>query len=476
MGTVEVEALSSYLFRLADAHGVSRFQLQRHMWESWGKHGARGRAYETVRINGYNKHARLAVKILNESTGRCDLAGCTLVSLASVCANNFMGSMVGFRHWCPQCLAEDIRSGRPVYDRLLWHIEVAERCPIHKIGLLRRCANCGGKQDVRSARASMIFICRACGAPLWKVMTKGVMHRPRPFLGEEKVTRLLEYISSNPEVTFPPDSVACFAKSLGQEFRVDEVRQVVGDVFHTRSGPTRPRLTSLVALAEYFDRDLVSILLEPTEAAKHVNLGLPPECLMRKASLRGKSPEVEAIRSALESVLESEGPFPSVAQFAKDHGITMNRLQLSLPLHVEFLMKKRAWYIASVRKGLSARLDSAQALMSVRLWKGINGTQRELAGALAAECDIPLHKARGIVADAIRRLPGGRWLAKPVRPRFAVKQVETLAVSAKEFMARNEPGRRKRAVVPIPQGARQQQAAELPQRIRAAEKARKQSV
>jgi hypothetical protein len=46
------------------------------------------------------------------------------------------------RKWCPHCYFQDISSGLPPYDRLLWSIDLVRYCPVHNVRLASVCPGC----------------------------------------------------------------------------------------------------------------------------------------------------------------------------------------------------------------------------------------------------------------------------------------------------------------------------------------------
>jgi hypothetical protein len=67
-----------------------------------------------------------------------------------------------YRQWCPQCLAEDARSGRPLFDRLLWNIGLVKACPLHSTRLETRCGGCGADRMKHIYRRGLIGFCPRC--------------------------------------------------------------------------------------------------------------------------------------------------------------------------------------------------------------------------------------------------------------------------------------------------------------------------
>jgi len=285
--------------------------------------------------------------------------------------------------------------GREPYDRLLWNLEVAERCPAHRIRLLSCCPTCGRKQ---SQLDSIRRPCRECGAPKWQE-TKAVVVDKRPFLGERQVLRFLEYASAKPTFRFPKNAVVRFAKAVGPDIHGHEVADAIGDVFHLRDTGPRPRFTTLVSLAELFECDLVEMLEFPEEAAAQARLGFPLQSSLRRASFRSTAADLATCKACLEQLLDSGGPYPAIKSFAKEHRVSIQRLQRHLPMHTSLLLKRRAWEIQARRKTLSDKLAQAKEHTKRLFRTTVRSTRRQMAVDLASRFDIPLHVARSIVVE-----------------------------------------------------------------------------
>ncbi len=150
VGTPEVESLTGYLKRLADAHCVPVYQLARHEivpllpgdWAS--KDHARlstllGRQAGT--LNGPGAAAGVWVRSLERLTLRSDLRPLTLQAWGSLLPSHGL-----LRHtlaWCPACYAEWHALERPVYQSLMWALAVVEGCPRHR----RRLRECCPRTD-----------------------------------------------------------------------------------------------------------------------------------------------------------------------------------------------------------------------------------------------------------------------------------------------------------------------------------------
>lgn len=140
------ESLGSYLTRLCEAHEMSRWSLTNTIVgpaaeELLHVSGARmsrdiGRAAYSLNVSGLTEQVSYWAQTLNYLTHRNTLQLCTLLPLKSL-VSDFVLLAVKER-FCPGCHEDDARLGRDCYDRLLWTIDAAKACPLHRLRLVSR--------------------------------------------------------------------------------------------------------------------------------------------------------------------------------------------------------------------------------------------------------------------------------------------------------------------------------------------------
>jgi hypothetical protein len=182
--TPEVESLSGYIARLAQAHVVSvgnllgRGLTERGRWESSdappilaeqtrsGGHGfhALGNA-----INGFDLRARKWVRKIAAATGRSDIEQLTLIPFAGVLSAMLL--FKPYRTWCPFCYGEDRKDGI-IYERLVWAISLVTVCPRHRAHLKDACQGCNRRQPALAV-FSRAGHCSNCGQWLGADVGKG---------------------------------------------------------------------------------------------------------------------------------------------------------------------------------------------------------------------------------------------------------------------------------------------------------------
>jgi hypothetical protein len=156
MGTLQIESLTSYINRLAWTYRVSPRilvvqEIVPHLNHGY-PHGqlaafSRGVA---MKINDNGNVASEWSTILEQLTMRDDLHALTL--------RGWIGDLSSRGHlrekpaWCPACYAQWREQGLPLYQPLVWMIQMVTLCPQHKVRLEDRCPYCLKHQSVISLK------------------------------------------------------------------------------------------------------------------------------------------------------------------------------------------------------------------------------------------------------------------------------------------------------------------------------------
>lgn len=159
LGTAQVESLSSYLCRLAEAHHlpprVLVYQAILPYWTAACQANPAEPAFRDTwiscvgKINGTGAWARLWTQALAALTLRADLEPLTLRPWRLVLPHGGR-TLRRTRAWCPACYAAGAPTPGGIYDRLLWALAPVRWCPLHAAPLQDRCpaATCGRAQPV----------------------------------------------------------------------------------------------------------------------------------------------------------------------------------------------------------------------------------------------------------------------------------------------------------------------------------------
>jgi len=173
METVWGESLTSYINRLGWRHGVSprAFAAQEigplldAEWWRYPSSYLMGVfcASHAMSLNGLGNLATSWSTVLERLTERTDIHLLTAPWWIGdlPIARNLRSSPA----WCPVCYSEWREQGLPIYQPLLWMLQVVTTCPNHKRRLVERCPYCQGKQAVIASHKAYPGECTKCA--LW---------------------------------------------------------------------------------------------------------------------------------------------------------------------------------------------------------------------------------------------------------------------------------------------------------------------
>jgi TniQ len=176
IGTGDVEGLTSYICRLAEAHCVSPTNLLRYQIEPVAGNGRQSTKSVNLQSHpsGDNRVAVRYVAALEYLTMQPNLAELTLSSwlmgkrpignvLTSLFVDRPISMFKNHREWCPDCLHEWQDSDREVYEPLLWSLSLVAICPNHNRPLEQVCPQCHQLQPVFAAK-TRVGRCSHCHA------------------------------------------------------------------------------------------------------------------------------------------------------------------------------------------------------------------------------------------------------------------------------------------------------------------------
>ncbi len=220
LGTPMVECLSSYIHRLADAHGVPTWVLVCRefgpLFERKSIIAANGHCdlfgKMGMALNGNNASALEAVTILGKLTGARSLLSLTFSRLGRLVAPYRI--LRGSQAWCPACLEQWREEDQPIYLPLIWLLSSLRTCPIHGCQLEDRCPTCG-KPHTSLTRYRWNGQCPKCSAWLGKFATETRRSDSAALMAWEEFTsaaldRFMVAMQTLP--TDPP--VSCFAGNV----------------------------------------------------------------------------------------------------------------------------------------------------------------------------------------------------------------------------------------------------------------------
>lgn len=202
-GTRDIEALPSYLSRLAAAHGVTPGGLFLYLLNGYEGGVSLSKALGAQPFSASvrpNLTAERAIEVL--SLGRCEegeqLRRATFLHLSPALARSQKAYTKRLR-WCPGCLYEQCLANKPSYLKLCWFLEDVKACDVHRVVLrdacphckkvprpwsgwpdFSRCQRCNGRLDVVSSCDHVELDPGACAPDLIQLVG-GIAVRSTPF-------------------------------------------------------------------------------------------------------------------------------------------------------------------------------------------------------------------------------------------------------------------------------------------------------
>lgn len=343
-GSLEVESLGCYFFRLAQAHDCSRWQLGRHLraWSDANGAGVPWRYFPSGMLDkamtmcGYGSAVSRIVESLQLATGVPTLRSGTLLSLENVAARNAPKTLRTRRAWCPACYSEDINAQNEAYDRLLWSVVPIKRCAIHKVELRTQCPKCNSPQDY-SRDLRQLTRCIYCKGSLMGDQCHMTVS-PNPYFGEKQIHELISACAKNPGLTLQSDSIAEFFRRARLELSPNHPLRARSSSF-SRYG-SRATLESLLQLATTFNVSLLDF-----QASGQLAPNLPlygPDCVPvgpgRPRQTRAAVLQVEA---ALKKLLENEKPLPPLRDFCEELGVSKGFVNYRFPELTKIYLSRR---------------------------------------------------------------------------------------------------------------------------------------
>ncbi len=389
IGTPEVESLSSYLNRLAQAHCVTVTTLiihelrprlglpappKAHPASTPPRGGGRGLSQHLARqINGLGRIAAMWVDGLEALTGRRDLRFLTLLTWRAVLPTRHL--FAPRIRWCPACFEDQRTTGHPRSMPLVWTLNPVTCCVRHRQPFQSHCPVCHQPLVAFSGRSRPGYCSRygawlgaaAPGAlppveppaaaawhwPGWVGTTLGHLLQAAPRLERppprETVARAFTaYHAHCSAAGRPPGTV-----DLGPQ-RVRSSRWAQGE-----------RLMQIDLLLRFcwqMDISLVQFLTAPPPVRVPPGaVAMPPPSVPVVATVPGllTGPRREALRDALEAALATAGPPVSLRAVAKRLHMETRTLWAYAPDLCQHLVHRRTVSLAQRRDRMHALLEHA---------------------------------------------------------------------------------------------------------------------
>src|SRR5260370_18266404 len=184
LGTPFVESLTSYVTRLAEAHCVSLRDLITHeLFPLYGRSylpsttddlNTSTFSKDSQSLNGTSHSTRDFMRVLEQLTLHDNLRFLTMLPWAEVLSCRYLIRRT--KACCPFCYQEWLEEGMPIYDPLLWALEVATTCINHNSQLQTCCHHCN-RRSTMLATQGRPGRCSHCGVWLGVALAQENSHR-----------------------------------------------------------------------------------------------------------------------------------------------------------------------------------------------------------------------------------------------------------------------------------------------------------
>jgi len=414
IGTPLVESLSSFVLRLAFAHGVSTRQLLT--------------AISAVRapglLNGYSDFAATTAEKVSALVSQSDVAHGTLLRFRYVLSTNANESIVPTRRWCSSCIADDLDKGDSGYDPLIWSIRSVSMCPKHDCWLVSACPHCMSPQQYLPYGGATRTHCNRCGCSLG-ARTGHATPSPSELWCRAELSDLLTRGGDKPFDSDAPHAfLTAFVRLVGKG--VAPIAREVGIDAHTIRGLLgnpikKPTLATVLRLSASVQQPVELLLGAPLAAAAQGQFSFDAPRHERIVRTRLSSALRQQLGDALRKAAYDEGQaLPrSVASICREHRVTQGCAHYAFPVLVSRVSARRMGYLAAhaanvegealliVKRHLATLAPAdIEAFSQKKLVKQLMETsrlpKRSLARAVRASIDLAMQQCDGESSDACR--------------------------------------------------------------------------
>jgi hypothetical protein len=375
-GTSDVEALGSYILRLAHLLAATPGLL---LTLAIHRIDPSKSALELLRspicaLLRPRESTRLVVSAISEAMGQPDGLFESMTFLATSDAlQHPKGSFSPRLRWCPACFEEFEARELPIYYKLIWQLSETKTCEIHNLRLRDRCGGCGASQDSFDSRNSFLH-CIRCSHDLRQIYSTDRLVSK----GNHDAIDLVDSIARSPGIRFPDGGVAEFVREVfdfawANEEEAKLYRLIPRDeCLRIASGDVPITLRVAARIAHRLRVPLVDLLAGQVVGTNHpIDFGRDssPTPLARES--RKAIPSEAAVHGRLHKLLlryKMKNAFPSPRQISCDLGISVDAFRDRFPvesmqvardyLHFRGLTRQRA---RTQTVKLRSRLESAES-------------------------------------------------------------------------------------------------------------------
>ena len=353
LGTIEVEALGSYIHRLAFNHGTSVNRLLSHAYAWHGRQRpgfrdsvpelhSRGTLAVYVRPNNATNEM---TQVLSNAAAAPELRSGTFLAVNDA-LHRSTGVFSQHLRWCPSCMAEFIKANDDGYFKLAWHLAAISHCHIHGVKLLDRCCHCGGYQDGYGIKHRCTH-CQKCHQPLSESSEFAERTGSWEVHGADLLD-LIDEISKDPELIYPKESVRRLISNLFDKAWTDDTQDKLwkliprDECLRIESGHLPVTMIVARRIAFRLGMKLTDLLWGDLQQSTHVldpawTREYPNDIHPKKRRrITGKEEIFQKVNETLNNQQEYA---PSLSQLAKELSVSVGYLRHHFPVMAERIIQ-----------------------------------------------------------------------------------------------------------------------------------------
>jgi len=361
--TGEIEALTSYIMRLAEKYGEWPRPFMTRMFDLYlPKELHPKNKTNPVKglhsINGTGVWVdRYATALSVGTNGEVDAFSLTLKPLQYLADKRIRGFLKNRLEWCPHCWLEDQEQGRMPYVRLYWLIQQTKVCTKHMTRLQQECPRCHEKQNLYCYIPRQ-WVCVGCGHSLhknYKARKEDEAFTPDEQWGAFALYKLVERVNANTfEVTSETVSKSLSRFLQSQKKTVGELAErlnvevtSIERMLRPAGHPFFPALLDMcyrldIPIDQFlFDQDLL------TSPSNWRVLSRPRFVASSNVDAKKKKAVYRTLRKTID---KNENPPPKISDIARKHNIDYNVIQYNFPLEYAEIKRRYAKWDKEVRK------------------------------------------------------------------------------------------------------------------------------
>jgi DNA-binding phage protein len=413
METVWSESLTSYINRLGWRHGVSPRVLAAQEigplladteWWRYPSPQLMGIfcAANAMGLNGSGNLATTWSTLLEQLTSRTDLHLLTAPWWIGdlPIARNLRSSPA----WCPTCYAEWKKQGLPIYQPLLWMLQVVTVCPNHKRRLIERCPSCQGKQAVIASHKAHPGECTKCAA--WLGTDEHLSLEPslehELINWQEWVVPVLEELrtgSLSSGILHWNAFFTSLASGMEQQKGYSQLARLTGidrrSLYQWVWGKVTPSLELILKFCYVCGTTPMQIIANPLASLEQAIRADPASRPSPYNRSSWRRVDVERCRSFIQSILDGREQVLSVRQTAMHLKCPARFLRLHFPLECEQMTQHYREYRRQQREKYLERVCDEVRNATVTLHtQGIPPTRRRVATLLKDPDRMRMPEAR----------------------------------------------------------------------------------